>query len=420
MSSPSRLRLINTFESPVPLYRDVLPRFAERAAEIEILISDFAYREGRSSLEQIFKTCELIRVTRIPCGPRPTGKFGKLWAHMTFSLGVVLRTLTGRAAVNVFLTQPPLFFVWGSILKACRGQAYCVVVMDLYPDAAVAAGMLKGGGILDRIFRWVCRVGLRHADHIVVIGRCMEERVRRGGNLKGRVHLVTNWAKEGRDPSFSPLEATSNLRSELGLLADFTVLYSGNAGRLHCFEALLRAIRRLDGETDAVKFLCVGGGARWREIQENLALHRVSNVHFLPYQPEEKLTDVALLGDVHFVSLRSGAEGVVVPSKTYTAWAVGRPVIYEGESSGEIARTIAEKELGEVIRPGAEEQLDEAIVRLWKRPEYRDQVSGRALRESRTTFSKESAVREYSRVLAELLGNPSRDRADADVGLGCR
>ena len=54
--------------------------------------------------------------------------------------------------------------------------------------------------------------------------------------------------------------------------------------------------------------------------------------------------------DVHLISLRDDWAGVVVPSKFFASLAVGRPVLYAGPAESEIARWIAENDLGLHLR----------------------------------------------------------------------
>ena len=56
----------------------------------------------------------------------------------------------------------------------------------------------------------------------------------------------------------------------------------------------------------------------------------LANVLFKPYQPKEHLKYSLTLPDVHLVSLKPALEGLIVPSKFYSAIAAGRPVIFIG------------------------------------------------------------------------------------------
>ena len=117
--------------------------------------------------------------------------------------------------------------------------------------------------------------------------------------------------------------AESRLRRELGLDGKFVVLYSGNMGVSHYFDDLLEVIRRCQDEAK-LHFVFIGEGQRRGEIENFFRRHQPRNVSLLLFQPMEQLAESLSLGDVHFVSLRAGFEGLVVPSKVYGALAAGR------------------------------------------------------------------------------------------------
>ena len=61
-------------------------------------------------------------------------------------------------------------------------------------------------------------------------------------------------------------------------------------------------------------------------------------------------------------SLRNEFRGLVVPSKFYSILAVGRPVVYEGDSRGEVARVIKEEHCGAVITPGDDREIERTLI----------------------------------------------------------
>ena len=65
-----------------------------------------------------------------------------------------------------------------------------------------------------------------------------------------------------------------------------------------------------------------------------------------------KLASSLSMGDIHVISLRSGFDGLVVPSKAYGALAVGKPILDIGTPHGEIARMILEEDIGNVVPAG--------------------------------------------------------------------
>jgi glycosyltransferase involved in cell wall biosynthesis len=91
----------------------------------------------------------------------------------------------------------------------------------------------------------------------------------------------------------------------------------------------------------------------------------------LPPQPKEHLSSFLAAADLHLVSVRSGLEGLVVPSKAYGILAAGRPLFYVGAVNSEVAGVIAESGCGVVVPNGDAAGLAEAIKHAALRGEQR-------------------------------------------------
>ena len=279
--------------------------------------------------------------------------------YVSYVLSAIRMSLFGPPPdVNFFLTQPPLFFLWGTVLRVLRSQPYIVTLMDLYPEVLTASGMIRPRTPHAWFAGWIARVGYRHAAAVVVIGRCIAERVTRYGVQPGRIHLAPNWS----NADVRPVDRMENpLRQELGIGNRFVVMYSGNMGLAHCFADIVEVARRLRDD-DRIRFVFAGGGRRWSELARAREEGRLQNVILLPYQPVDRLSYSLALGDVHFVSLRAGFEGFVVPSKAYSVLEAGRGLIYQGVESGEIARLIRENDIGAVVPSDDAEALEREVL----------------------------------------------------------
>jgi putative colanic acid biosynthesis glycosyltransferase WcaI len=389
-----RIRFFNTFEPGVSFYRDLLPLLAEHGVAVEVLVSQVEYRTGRQALDQALSGPE-IHITYIPVGPFGRGR--KAWIHLSYMAGAAIRSLFGsNVDLNFFLTQPPLFQIWGSILKLIRRQDYCISVMDLYPDFAVKAGLLGKDAYSTRVLAAISRFALKHADHVIVIGRCMQEYLQRIGVPSEHTHVISNWANE---TEVYPVPHHENqLRRELGLTDAFVVLYSGNLGVSHFFDDILEVAKRLR-HLNGLRFVFIGDGGRRKEVERAKQTHDLGNVLLLPFQPVERLAHSLSLGDVHFVSLRPGFEGLVVPSKTYGVLAAGRPVIYQGSSHGEIARLIVEEQIGSVVPPHDPDKLEKTVLEYYQNPDLVERQGHAAYNLSHSRLHRRNALQQYSALL---------------------
>jgi len=398
-----KIAFFNTYEPVNTFYRDLIPYLARKGLEIELIISGSEYRSGRGKIEDVL-THQNISVQYIPAPPfGARGRYAKAGIMASYSLGAIIRTLLGpKCDLHFFLSQPPFFSFFGFILKRLVNRPYACMIMDLYPEALVLDGVLKPDSLVTRLLRALTRITLNGADFVVVIGRCMFNKLSSLGVNSDNIHYIPNWTNDGLLTSI-PKE-NNLLLSQLGLDKDFVVLYSGNMGVSHYFDDILEVARRC-AHLERLRFLFIGDGYRRKEIESFVEKHRLGNVQILPYQPANLLSASLSLGDVHFVSLRHGFEGVVVPSKAYSSLAVGRPLIYQGSAAGEIARMIAEEGIGSVVPLGCPNLLEQTILKYFRNKSLTLNQGGKANNLSHSKYSYRMHLRKYADIIMQTIGN---------------
>jgi len=401
MTEHHKIRFFNTYEPVITIYRDLAPALARSGFDIELVVSRTLYREDKEPLERLTAATSNVTVRRLfsPVA-KASGRISKLLTMFSYLLLMMVTSLFGRAAsVNVFLTQPPFSSFWGAILKTLRGQKYACILMDIYPDVLIRDGILKEQGIMARLLRKLVVYSWRRADAIIVIGRCMKEYVVACGVPEGRVHIISNW---NDDNAVYPVAKTENpLLSELGLDDQFIVLYSGNLGVSHNFDDITGAARQLRGEED-IKFVFIGSGSRRKQIEKVKGDEELANIILLPYQPFEKLHYSLSMADVHYVCLREGFEGLVVPSKTYPAMASGRPIIFSGHPKGEIYQMIREEAAGTSLALNQSKQLAANILAYRDDPARREKEGQNAAHAMTEKYSKTACIGRYESVFTDL------------------
>ncbi|MDA8122936.1 MAG: glycosyltransferase family 4 protein, partial [Deltaproteobacteria bacterium] len=244
----------------------------------------------------------------------------------------------------------------------------------------------------------IARVPLRAADVVVVLGEDMKDVVIREGACPEKIVTIRNWADPGK---IHPVPHVENrFRREWGIDGKFVIEYSGNLGVSHSFDDLL-AVADILSDHDDIRFLVIGGGIRLKEVEKAVASKRLANVLIKPYQDASDLAHSLSAGDVHYISLRNGFEGLVVPSKAYGIMAAGRPIIYQGAEDGEVARMVAKEGIGYVIPPGDRKSLCDSILSLYRDKEGRIQMGAAARRALEEKYSAAEGLAAYQKVLAK-------------------
>ena len=304
-----------------------------------------------------------------------------------------------KGDVSIVVTNPPLLPFAIRAAAFIRRVPVVLLVHDVYPDAAILAGVLKADGVLAKVWRAANGWLLRRVDSIVVLGRdALELLASRLPDGAARIRVISNWADT--DDVYPSPAAENSLLHALQLEDRFVLGYAGNMGRVHDIEMLLDAARRLQSVAPDAHVLFVGNGAKDAEIK---AAANVTNSNVTLVGPMDRAEQCTFLNACHVsvMALAPGMAGVGVPSRLYNVLAAGRPVVAAVDAESEPALIIQEEEIGVQVPPGDAAAFVDAIVKLRSNPAYLTAAGARARRAAVDRFG-------FSHVLAayvDLLGD---------------
>jgi glycosyltransferase involved in cell wall biosynthesis len=94
-----------------------------------------------------------------------------------------------------------------------------------------------------------------------------------------------------------------------------------------------------------------------------------ASVFFGDTLPESQWIEAMTGADVALVTMKPGAEGVVMPSKTYSAMVAGQAILAVCPADSDLAATVLRHDAGWVIEPGDVTGLRNALDAAVARPE---------------------------------------------------
>jgi glycosyltransferase involved in cell wall biosynthesis len=343
---------------------------------------------------------EGVKVTRIAMPFSKKSLISRALGYALMIPSLLLKALQlTRADIVVTKTDPPMLLVIGPILKWLKGSKTIHWAQDLYPEVAEELGVFSKGGIVAGILRKISTLSMRNHNLTLAVGRCMQERLEKRGIPLGKVRVVLN---VGVESEIVPVPHDRNeFRKTHGLNGMFVVMYSGNMGRAHDFEAVLKAARRLqDQGHGTVLFLFVGNGPGETSLRQEAERSGLRNIRFLPPVASGSLSESLSAGDLHLVTMKSEMEGLVVPSKFYGVMAATRPCLFIGPEESEVARMILEKTVGRVISTEDGESLAAEILKYLAEPQMMKEEGARAAR----LLGEKDEVAGMIREVSDLLG----------------
>ena len=394
-----RIVFVNRFFHPdlAPTARhaaDVAFDLAAAGREVHAVTSRLAY-DGSGAVYAEVETVRGVRVHRVWTTRFGRGSLaGRALDYFSFycSAFLALAGMLNRGDIVVAKTDPPLISVAAALAAWLRGARLVNWLQDVFPETAARSGMRLLAGPLGSIARVLRDWSVRRAVVNVVLGERMAEEVAR--LVPGaRLRVVANWADGTAIRPEAP--GAGSLRRERGLEGKFVVGYSGNLGRVHDCDTVLAAARLLVGDPGLV-FSFIGGGHHFARLRTA----GLANISLRGYVPEERLGESLAACDVHLVSLLPAFEGLIVPSKFYTAAAAGRAVIFIGEPDGEIARAITAHGCGLVVAPGDAAGLAGAIRELRASPDRLRAMGERARAAFEREWDKPIALARWRKVIA--------------------
>jgi glycosyltransferase involved in cell wall biosynthesis len=373
--------LLNQFFAPDPaptgqLLSDVARELAARGHSVTVVCARTAYAPASSSGAPE-EDGRFLRVLRIPTARFEHGAAGRILSYASFYWGALWRALLApRPDVVVTLTTPPLLCLLGGLVRALRGGHHYIWEMDVYPDIAVALGVLAPGSRLARTIGVLADRSRRRADAVIALGPCMRDRLAARGIPSEKIRIAENWA-----------DGALVHPTALPAYGPFTVLYSGNLGLAHEIDTIAQAMELLKDD-GRFRFVFAGGGPRRAALEQFCASRGIANALFLPYQEQENLSSHLAACHAGLVTQTPGSLGAVVPSKIHALMAAARPVLFVGPPEATPARILQAWKCGWQIAPGD----PAALVRLL------DRLAGdRALAEGAAARARRAFLARYDR-----------------------
>jgi glycosyltransferase involved in cell wall biosynthesis len=219
------------------------------------------------------------------------------------------------------MTDPPFQGIVGAFVAMLKRKPYVYNIRDLYPDMAVGGAIVEPG-LLARVWEKLHRWALRRAARVIVLGEDMRARIISKGVDAARVVVVRDGAETLPPNTALPTPDPEVVRAIRGNFS-FVLLHAGNLGFYGAWNTLVTAARRL--ANDGVGLVFVGDGAQRAQIEAMAA--GSGNIRFLDFFPASKIPSVLAAADAHVITIKSGLEGVVVPSKLYGILAAGKPIV---------------------------------------------------------------------------------------------
>ena len=357
------------------------------------------YRLGIVRREEI-DGVRVIRTFEYPYhGIRALGRFAN---YLSFMLSAPIGSLFAPKLDAIYVWHPPLTVgVSAWVVARLRGIPFVYDVQDIWPEAAVLAGVLKPG-LLVRCLSALERFVYRQADHLLVVTDGARSNLISKGVPAEKISVMPHWFDLSL---FQPQDAAvcNCLREQHGWGGKFVLLFAGNLGLVQGLETVIRAAELLRNET-LIQFVFVGDGADKSRLQSLVkSLELTEQVQFVERQPMDRIPAYMAAADGLLVHLKwSELSNFVIPTKTLAYLASGKPIIMA--MHGAAAQLLQDAGAGCVVPPDDPVELAAAVRKFVALPpEERAAMGSRGKDYLARNLSKDIIIPRYRAILERLV-----------------
>jgi glycosyltransferase involved in cell wall biosynthesis len=401
---PTRITIVNNFFPPDyaatgQLLEELAHHLKRNTLSVEIFTSQPSYAFDRDDAPRYERLKNNLLIRRSQSVRFWSSRVrGKTMGGVLFFLRSALYLIRSarRREMVLLTTAPPFLPILGYLLSHLFRIRYVCLLYDLYPDIAVQLGVIPVGHWLIELWNWFNCQSWKRSEAVIVISETMKHHIlRHCPKIANKVFVIHNWANPD---SITPIPKQQNWFARKHHLTDFfTVLYSGNMGRCHDMQTLIDAALYLQDEP--IRFVFIGGGAKRQPTIDRVKALGLKNCLFLPYQDRATLPFSLTAGDVSIVSISAGMEGLVAPSKLYSALAAGRPVVGICEAHSYIKPLIEEAKSGAVFMNGDSIGLAKYLRHLSQDHQLSTRLGKAARKYCLNHFTPEKIAQDYLKVM---------------------
>lgn len=318
------------------------------------------------------------------------GFFQRLKAFFHYAVKAVVIAARGRKYDLVLATSTPLTVALPALAaKWGAGRKVIFEVRDVWPDAAVDAGVLKN--------RWlILMAGLLEkaaylsSSHIVPLSTGMLNRITDKGIDLEKMTMIPNCSDTA---TFHPGIDGKDLRKQFQAENNFIVIYAGAVNVANNIEYLLK-VAELSANMKDMEFWIVGNGNRFEYLKAQVKKRRLGNIRLHGRQPKHRMPlymAAADAGVVTFISQPVYYDNS--PNKFFDYIAAGLPVLFNRTTW--LEQYLSEYQNGFVCNPDQPETMVERLSELKNDVHKRIWMGTRSRKLAEEVFSRDRMSDKY-------------------------
>jgi len=258
---------------------------------------------------------------------------------------------------------------------------------DMFPGSAVANGSMPKKW-MQKIFYAMQKYAYKKVTVFTAISEDMKGKLTDQGIPEGKIRVIVNWYDDTAVKEI-PWEENRFVKQENLSQDKFYVQYAGTMGTNFNPDVILETAEKLKDYPNIV-FQMIGDGVRRKSFEKAAEEKGLSNIVFLPLQPQDMVADVYSACSVCLIPLKRGVIGNSVPSKAGLLMACRRVIVNSVDAGSDYGAMFERERIGFSADIEDTDKIAKDLLFLSENPTECEAYADRA---------KEYGLKEYSRTV---------------------
>lgn len=302
----------------------------KRSHKIDVLSGNIHYITGKkilpntwSNLEQVDENVTLYRTWTY--SGYNSNFIGRLIGYFSYTFSSLIKSFFLKKADVIVVTSPSIFVgISAIILSKIKSIPFIFEVRDLWPESAVATGVLNNK-ILLNILYWLEYRLYKYSKKIVVLTPAFKDNIeKRFPEFIGKIEIITN----GADFSIMSESSVRNeIRDKLNWNNKKVFAYFGAHGLANDLLQVVEVANKMSGNTN-ILFVLIGDGMQKEMLINKSKECKLTNLQFIDSVPKNKVVDYINASDVCMAILKkTDTFKTVYPNKVFDYMSCKKPVL---------------------------------------------------------------------------------------------
>lgn len=249
---------------------------------------------------------------------------GRVIGYLSYTFSSLIKALFLKKPDVYIVTSPSIFVgISAIIVSKLKSVPFIFEVRDLWPESAVATGVLNNKFLLNILY-WLEYKLYKFSKKIVVLTPAFKKNIEtRFPEFIGKIEIITN----GADFSIMRKECKRNeIREKLGWGDKKVFTYLGAHGVANDLMQVVEAAKAFGNESQ-VHFVLIGDGMQKKLLKEKAKEYQLINIEFIDSVPKHEVVDYINASDVCMAILKkTDTFKTVYPNKVFDYMSCKKPV----------------------------------------------------------------------------------------------